>query len=128
MDLSSSSTKVSGATTKQMSLRFTEKHLQSVYQNSIRGFPGRAKVATFPEVSATSTGKCLVGVTKIMHQAKFWVNEEVYLTENGVLKGPFLVASFDENDRDYTLTEADGVTKWEGGKKVKEESLRRGKN
>lgn len=90
MDLSSSSTK-------------------SVYQNSIRGFPGRAKVATFIE-------------------AKFWVNEEVYLTENGVLKGPFLVASFDENDRDYTLTEADGVTKWEGGKKVKEESLRRGKN
>ena len=101
--------------------------MQSVYRNSIRGFPGRAKVATFIEVSATSTGKCLVGVTKIMHQAKFWVNEEVYLTENGILKGPFLVASFDENDRAYTLAEADGMTKWEGGKKVKEENLRRGK-
>ena len=78
-------------------------------------------------MSATSTGKCLIGVAKIIRQAKFWVNEEVYLTENGVLKGPFLVASFDENDRAYTLTEADGVTKWEGGKKVKEENLRRGK-
>lgn len=59
--------------------------------------------------------------------AKFWVIEEVYLTKNGILKGPFPIESFDENDRTYILTEKDEITQRGGGKKVTEENLRHGR-
>lgn len=60
-------------------------------------------------------------------RVKFWVNEEVYLTENGVLEGLSLIQSFGENVCNYTLTEKDGITQWRGGRKVKEENARHGK-
>jgi len=89
-------------------------------------FPGRAKDYAI-QGGECHPQKTFFRTVKTASGAKFWVIEEVYLTENGILKGPFPIESFDENDRTYTLTEKDEITQWGGGKKVTEENLRHGK-
>lgn len=58
---------------------------------------------------------------------KFWVGDRVFVREPGVLRGPLIVASFDLNDRTYTLNDETGTSSWENGRKVKEEDLQQDK-